>query len=111
MAGNRKTTPPGSCKHSGEHYGPNNPPRLRNPGESVEDYRVAMGWDEPKRVDIPNSVGPSCEWHKDDEGIWRTGCGTAFTFDCDGPRENKFNYCHHCGKSLVVIVDARGSVK
>lgn len=24
------------------------PPRLRNPGESTEDYRIAMGWDEPK---------------------------------------------------------------
>ena len=23
-------------------------PRLRNAGESVEDYRIAMGWDEPK---------------------------------------------------------------
>lgn len=26
-------------------------PRLRNPGESVEDYRVAMGWDKPKAAD------------------------------------------------------------
>jgi hypothetical protein len=23
-------------------------PRLRNPGESVEDYRIAMGWDKPQ---------------------------------------------------------------
>ena len=23
-------------------------PRLRNPGESTEDYRIAMGWDQPK---------------------------------------------------------------
>jgi hypothetical protein len=23
-------------------------PRLRNPGESAEDYRIAMGWDKPK---------------------------------------------------------------
>lgn len=26
----------------------NSPPRLRLPNESIEDYRVAMGWDEPK---------------------------------------------------------------
>lgn len=25
-------------------YGPDNPPRLRKPGESVEEYRAAMGW-------------------------------------------------------------------
>ncbi len=25
-------------------YGPDNPPRLRKPGESLEDYRTAMGW-------------------------------------------------------------------
>jgi hypothetical protein len=28
-------------------FGPDNPPRLRKPGESVEDYRIAMGWDHP----------------------------------------------------------------
>lgn len=26
------------------NYGPDNPPRLRKPGESVEEYREAMGW-------------------------------------------------------------------
>lgn len=25
-------------------YGPDNPPRLRKPGESVEEYRAAIGW-------------------------------------------------------------------
>ena len=25
-------------------YGPDNPPRLRKPDESVEEYRAAMGW-------------------------------------------------------------------
>lgn len=29
-------------------YGPDNPPRLRMSGESVEEYRIAMGWDRPK---------------------------------------------------------------
>jgi hypothetical protein len=31
-------------------YGPDNPPRLRKQGESVEDYRVAMGWDAGNKV-------------------------------------------------------------
>lgn len=28
-------------------YTPDNPPRLRKPGESLGEYRVAMGWDAP----------------------------------------------------------------
>lgn len=34
-------------------YGPDNPPRLRAPGESVRDYRVSMGWDEWERASVP----------------------------------------------------------
>lgn len=33
-------------------------PRLRNPGESTEDYRVAMGWDQPSIKHEPGSVPP-----------------------------------------------------
>jgi len=29
-------------------HSPNNPPRLRRHDESAEEYRVAMGWDDPK---------------------------------------------------------------
>jgi hypothetical protein len=43
------------------------PARLRNPGESTEDYRIAMGWDEPpkgspaveKAMDRFYAAGPS----------------------------------------------------
>jgi hypothetical protein len=31
--------------------------RLRNPDESVEDYRVAMGWDQPKPAAYAKSYG------------------------------------------------------
>ena len=34
-------------------YGPDNPPRLRKPGESVDEYRAAMGWS----TKTPNVVG------------------------------------------------------
>lgn len=37
-------------------YGPDNPPRLRMPGESVQDYRIAMGWDQPTS-DAANANG------------------------------------------------------
>lgn len=29
------------------HYSPEKPPRLRKPGETQAEYRVAMGWDAP----------------------------------------------------------------
>ena len=33
-------------------YGPSHPPRLRKPGESLEEYRAAMGW----RSETPPNV-------------------------------------------------------
>lgn len=42
-----------------------------------------------------------CEWREDDDGVWHTGCGTSFFFDTDGPKENKFHFCYHCGKRLA----------
>lgn len=41
-----------------------------------------------------------CQWTEDEDGVWHTGCGTAFCFDTDGPAENKFNFCYRCGKPL-----------
>jgi hypothetical protein len=31
-------------------YSPDNPPRLRKDGESVQDYHIAMGWDKPTQA-------------------------------------------------------------
>ena len=31
-------------------FGPDNPPRLRKPGESLDEYRAAMGWSESPNV-------------------------------------------------------------
>ena len=39
-----------------DRYGPNNPPRLRKPSESVEDYRAAMGWGQQELVDVKKIV-------------------------------------------------------
>jgi hypothetical protein len=65
-----------------------------------DDYAVACT--EAKRLNGAHSAAPpSCDWQKDADGIWHTGCGAAFTFDCDGPSENNFNFCHHCGKPLA----------
>jgi hypothetical protein len=67
-------------------------PRLRNPGESVEDYRIAMGWDKPSEAtmsailyeheDGRHAIAPTAEaatftagdpkWHR--VGPVDTGC-------------------------------------
>lgn len=58
-------------------------PRLRDPGESVEDYRVAMGWDQPKP-----------ELRTWGEG---TRCDECCTGDrCDDPTHRSREHCPHC---------------
>ena len=43
-----------------------------------------------------------CSWHVEEDGcdIWRTGCGNAFVFNCDGPVENGFDFCPYCGGEI-----------
>ena len=52
---------------------------------------------------IDDFAGGECEWHREaDSGIWNSGCGETWSFHEDGPEENGMNFCHSCGKSLVV---------
>lgn len=45
----------------------------------------------------------TCEWsQEDDSGIWNSGCGVTWSFHDDGPAENGMQFCHSCGKTLVV---------
>ncbi|WP_456254865.1 hypothetical protein ACP3PM_20590 [Pseudomonas iridis] len=54
---------------------------------------------------IDDFAGGDCEWSQDGEsGIWNTGCGSTWSFHDDGPEENGMNFCHSCGKHLVVEV-------
>ncbi len=41
-----------------------------------------------------------CTWIDDEDGPWRTGCGQAFEFLTDGPRENGMRFCCYCGGAL-----------
>ncbi|MFJ2491423.1 hypothetical protein ACIOV9_07740 [Pseudomonas iridis] len=53
---------------------------------------------------IDDFAGGDCEWSQDGEsGIWNTGCGSTWSFHDDGPEENGMNFCHSCGKHLVVV--------
>ncbi|SED31285.1 hypothetical protein SAMN05216205_4880 [Pseudomonas mohnii] len=55
---------------------------------------------------IDDFAGGECEWHREaDSGIWNSGCGETWSFHEDGPEENGMNFCHSCGKSLVVACD------
>lgn len=45
-----------------------------------------------------------CEWTPEDDeywSYWDTACGQAFSFEADGPTENKFKFCCFCGGTLV----------
>lgn len=45
-----------------------------------------------------------CEWHLGDEenGIWESSCGEAWSFIDGGPQENRVSYCHHCGYKVSI---------
>ena len=42
-----------------------------------------------------------CVWRPDDDGVYHTTCGNAFTFIDAGPKENHMTYCCYCGKGLL----------
>lgn len=48
-------------------------------------------------------VDSKCKWNQDDSGSWDTSCGQRFVFESDGPAENHFVFCYHCGKPLVPV--------
>lgn len=47
------------------------------------------------------AAAEGCAWTPDDDGIYHTTCGNAFTFIDAGPQENKMGYCCYCGKGLL----------
>lgn len=44
----------------------------------------------------------ACTWTEDEDGPWITGCGHAFEFNTDGPKENGFQHCCYCGGKLII---------
>lgn len=48
----------------------------------------------------------TCNWRVTDDWdtpVWETSCGESFVFSEGGPTENSFNFCHSCGKRLVIV--------
>lgn len=50
-----------------------------------------------------------CAWQPHDDvhmpGTWETPCGELYTFSEGTPKENNFNFCHHCGKAVNIKSD------
>ena len=50
---------------------------------------------------VPASDTPAvCRWTEDDDGVWWTSCGHAYTFTVGGPVENHQVNCGYCGQRL-----------
>jgi|GEM_PF-4637599 len=45
-----------------------------------------------------------CEWTPDARkpATWSSSCGASRTFIEGGPKENRVNYCHHCGGKVTI---------
>ncbi len=56
-------------------------------------------------------LAQACEWTLEESeygAIWKT-CGDDFVFIDDGPAENNFKFCPHCGRVLRVAQIERES--
>ena len=47
-----------------------------------------------------------CEWKADSDGVYQTSCSNAFTFECDGPKDNGFKFCPYCGLRLLEAIQS-----
>lgn len=52
---------------------------------------------------VQSAMALKCEWKQDDDGIYHTGCGEAFTFDSGTATENKAKFCQYCGGNLRAV--------
>jgi len=45
-----------------------------------------------------------CTWELEDTffSVWESECGILYQFIEGGPKDNGHNYCHYCGKKLVI---------
>ncbi len=44
----------------------------------------------------------TCAWTEDEDGVWHTGCGTAWCSEVGGaPADHKMRFCYHCGVTLA----------
>lgn len=54
-----------------------------------------------RRPRMSSGHDKSCHWTQDEDGIYHTGCGNAFTFDSGTAAENRAKFCQYCGGDLI----------
>jgi hypothetical protein len=47
--------------------------------------------------------GGVCEWTKNEDGDWETGCDFVLAGDAHYPREPNENYCQNCGGEVEIV--------
>ena len=53
--------------------------------------------------DAPTRNPLTCWWDVDDDGVYTTSCDYTFVFESEGPIENGFAFCPHCGKEIRAL--------
>ncbi|MCC4118807.1 hypothetical protein LLG90_25985, partial [Aromatoleum toluclasticum] len=51
----------------------------------------------------PPEIGDACLWIENNEAIWNTACGEAWSFVDGGPADNNVKFCHGCGKPVLAV--------
>jgi hypothetical protein len=55
-----------------------------------------------KLINELDGAGPTCEWIKDSDYVWRSECGDFWQFSGHhGPIDNSMRFCTFCGKELI----------
>lgn len=83
-------------------YGPNNPPRLRRPNETVEQYRSEMGWNNNEELPgIPKPPKPRGRPRKAD------ALSNAERQAAYRRRQKEAGTCPGCGQKIISAADLR----
>lgn len=84
-----------------KHFGPNDSKRLGN-HEHEQQYAKGMAALHHEAIGLIELQ--TCEWKKDDDGIFQTGCGHSFYFDDGGSApEHGLKFCGYCGAKLAEV--------
>jgi len=71
---------------------------------SIHDRPDSVPPENPAEIEARDEAkGERCRWADDDDGIWRTECGGAWTLMAGTPTDNGMGWCPYCGRPLVEV--------
>jgi NTP pyrophosphatase (non-canonical NTP hydrolase) len=60
------------------------------------------GYEAGKKAARADTEPPRCAWDEDEDGVWRTDCGHAWTFeDAGAPNDHQARFCFYCGLPIT----------